>query len=205
MADDVTLNAMSGGDVVSTDQAGDGSHVQVVKLAYSADGSRTPIDAGTDGLKVKVGNTVFVSLNDPIPSGTNTIGGVTQAGTWNVGITGTPTVTVGNASIPVTDNGGSLTVDGTVAAKRGSTLASSAVTVTTTATQLCAAATDRYSVGIYNNGSVVIYVGPSAVTTASGFPVAAGGALFLDSATEAAVFAIAASSTADVRVMTEAL
>jgi len=49
-----------------------------------------------------------------LPSGSNVIGGVTQSGTWNVGISGTPTVTVGNASIPVTDNGGSLTVDGTV-------------------------------------------------------------------------------------------
>lgn len=116
MADDVTLNSMSGGPVVATDDSGTG-HVQIVKLAYSADGSRTHVDADTDGLKVKVSNaTVTVALGSALPAGSNVIGGVTQSGTWNVGITGTPTVTVGNASIPVTDNGGSLTVDGTVAA-----------------------------------------------------------------------------------------
>lgn len=75
MADDVTLNSMSGGPVVATDDSGTG-HVQIVKLAYAADGSRTVIGADSDGLKVNVSN----------------------------------------ASIPVTDNGGSLTVDGTVAA-----------------------------------------------------------------------------------------
>ena len=66
------------------------------------------------------------------PTGTQTVAGTvaaTQSGSWtvtsNVGtgtrpISGTVgvssgTVTVANASIPVTDNGGSLTVDGTVA------------------------------------------------------------------------------------------
>jgi len=74
MADDVTLNSMSGGSKVATDETGTGEHVQIVKLAQSADGSRTPVAADSDGLKVKVSN----------------------------------------ASIPVTDNGGSLTVDGTL-------------------------------------------------------------------------------------------
>lgn len=51
MADDVTLNAMSGGSVVATDDSGTG-HVQLVKLAYSADGSRTHIGADSAGLQV---------------------------------------------------------------------------------------------------------------------------------------------------------
>ena len=55
MADDVALNPMSGGSVVATDEvSGTGEHVQVVKLAQSADGDRTPIDADADGIKVKV-------------------------------------------------------------------------------------------------------------------------------------------------------
>lgn len=128
MADDVTLNSMTGGPVVATDDSGTG-HVQLVKLAYSADGSRTHVDADTDGLKVKVSNaTVTVALGSALPAGSNVIGGVTQSGTWNVGITGTPTVTVGNASIPVTDNGGSLTVDGTVGVSGTVTVATHAVT-----------------------------------------------------------------------------
>ena len=65
MADDVTLNTMSGGSVVATDDSGTG-HVQIVKLAYSADGSRTHLDADTDGLKVNVSNaTVTVALGVP--------------------------------------------------------------------------------------------------------------------------------------------
>lgn len=129
MADNVTLNSMSGGSVVATDDAGAGGQVQIVKLAYSADGSRTHVDADTDGLKVKVSNaTVTVALGSALPAGSNVIGGVTQSGTWNVGITGTPTVTVGNASIPVTDNGGSLTVDGTVGVSGTVTVATHAVT-----------------------------------------------------------------------------
>lgn len=66
-------------------------------------------------------NTVKVSLGSALPAGANVIGAVTQSGAWSVSISGTPTVTVGNASIPVTDNGGSLTVDGTVAATQSGT------------------------------------------------------------------------------------
>jgi len=51
MADNVTLNSMSGGSVVATDDSGSG-HVQIVKLAYSADGSKTHIPAGSAGLQV---------------------------------------------------------------------------------------------------------------------------------------------------------
>jgi len=54
MPDDVTLNSMSGGPVVATDEVpGTGEHVQVVKLAQSADGDRTPIDADANGLRVQ--------------------------------------------------------------------------------------------------------------------------------------------------------
>jgi hypothetical protein len=52
MPDDITLNTMSGGSVVATDDSGTG-HVQIIKLAYSADGSRTVIPATADGLAVQ--------------------------------------------------------------------------------------------------------------------------------------------------------
>jgi hypothetical protein len=51
MADDITLNPSSGGPVVATDDSGTG-HVQLVKLAYSADGSRTHVVADSAGLQV---------------------------------------------------------------------------------------------------------------------------------------------------------
>jgi hypothetical protein len=106
VADDVTLNSMSGGPVVATDDSGTG-HVQIVKLAYSADGSRTPITADTNGLKVNVGNTVTVTLGAALPTGSNVIGAVTQSGTWNIGsITTLPALATGSNVIgAVTQSG----------------------------------------------------------------------------------------------------
>ena len=111
MADDVTLNSMSGGSVVATDDSGTG-HVQLVKLAYSADGSRTHVDADTDGLKVKVSNaTVTVALGSALPAGSNVIGGVTQSGTWNIGsITTLPALPTGSNVIGGVTQSGTWTV-----------------------------------------------------------------------------------------------
>lgn len=54
MADNVTLNSMSGGAVVATDDTGT-AHVQIVKLAISADGSATVIPAdAANGIDVDV-------------------------------------------------------------------------------------------------------------------------------------------------------
>jgi hypothetical protein len=61
---------------VSTDEAASGQ-VARVKLAYSADGSDTHVDADADGLLVNLG-----ANNDVVASGTVTVGG-------------TPTVTIG--------------------------------------------------------------------------------------------------------------
>ena len=63
MADNVTLNTMSGGSVVATDDAGAGGQVQVVKLAYSADGDRTHIPATAAGLAVIERGTTIASGN----------------------------------------------------------------------------------------------------------------------------------------------
>lgn len=55
MADNITLNTMTGGSVVATDDTGS-EHVQIVKLAYSADGSKTHLPADVNGLLVNVSN-----------------------------------------------------------------------------------------------------------------------------------------------------
>ena len=55
MADNVELNAATGGASIATDDAGVGGHVQIVKLAISTDASATPIPAeATNGLDVDV-------------------------------------------------------------------------------------------------------------------------------------------------------
>jgi len=61
----------------------------------------------TDGIK---------KITDALPTGSNTIGGVTQSGTWtvqpgNIANTTPWLVTGTGGTFPVTDNGGSLTID----------------------------------------------------------------------------------------------
>ena len=111
MADDITLNTLAGGGpTVATDDSGTG-HVQIVKLAYSADGSRVPITADTNGLKVDVGNTVTVTLGSSLPAGSAVIGAVTQSGTWNVGsITTLPALATGSNVIGAVTQSGTWNV-----------------------------------------------------------------------------------------------
>lgn len=80
--------------VVATDDAGAGGHVQLVKLALSADGSASPITADANGLEVQ---------------------GAGVAGTPAGGVVSVQGVASGTV-LPVSDGGGSLTVDGTVTA-----------------------------------------------------------------------------------------
>ena len=55
MPDGLELNAGSGGATLATDDAGAPGHVQIVKLAISADGSATALNAdNTNGLDVDV-------------------------------------------------------------------------------------------------------------------------------------------------------
>ncbi len=76
MADNVTLNPMQGGAVVSTDQAADTTHVQVIKLGEDASDSRKALPATVqEGLLVNTssrGKNVLVGREDvadtvPVP------------------------------------------------------------------------------------------------------------------------------------------
>lgn len=91
MADGLELNAGSGGATLATDDAGAAGHVQVVKLAVSADGSATPITADAGGLLVNLG-----ANND-----------VTVTGTVDLGATDNAVLDAIAASVA-----GTLTVDG---------------------------------------------------------------------------------------------
>ena len=211
MADDVTLNSMSGGSVVATDDSGTG-HVQLVKLAYSADGSRTHVDADTDGLKVKLSNaTVTVALSGgSLPAGSNVIGAVTQSGTWNIGsITTLPSLPAGSNVIGgVTQSGGwTVTANagtGTLAViERGATIASTSASVTTTSGQIVASSATRRTIVLTNLGSDYVWVGASGVTDNQGIRLAPGQALTIDRSPTAAVHAKAASGTQTVAIFTE--
>ncbi len=211
MADDVTLNSMTGGPVVATDDSGTG-HVQLVKLAYSADGSRTHVDADTDGLKVKLSNaTVTVALSGgSLPTGSNVIGAVTQSGTWNIGsITTLPSLSAGSNVIGgVTQSGGwTVTANagtGTLAViERGATIASTSASVTTTSGQIVASSATRRTIVLTNLGSDYVWIGASGVTDNQGIRLAPGQALTIDRSPTAAVHAKAASGTQTVAIFTE--
>ena len=190
---------MSGGSVVATDDSGTG-HVQIVKLAYSADGSRTPITADTNGLKVNVGNTVTVSLGAAIPAGSNVIGAVTQSGTWNVGsITTLPALPTGSNTIgAVTQASGPWTT-----VERGATIASTSASVTTTSGQIVASSATRRTIVLTNLGTDYVWIGASGVTDNQGIRLAPGQSLAIDRSPTAAVHAKAASGTQTVAIFTE--
>ncbi|NBV22521.1 MAG: hypothetical protein EB141_00225 [Verrucomicrobia bacterium] len=190
---------MSGGPVVATDDSGTG-HVQIVKLAYSADGSRTPITADTNGLKVNVGNTVTVSLGAALPAGSNVIGAVTQSGTWNVGsITTLPSLPAGANTIgAVTQASGPWTV-----VERGATIAHGQGSVTTSAAQFLASGSTRRSVTIQNLGNDYVYIGATGITANNGIRLSPGQTLVIDKSPNAAIFAIAASGTQTCSYLTE--
>lgn len=68
MADNVPITAGSGTDVATDQVTGTGEHVQLFKLAVSADGSRSLVTADSNGLLVNV------SQLPAIPAGSNNIG-----------------------------------------------------------------------------------------------------------------------------------
>lgn len=97
MADNVPITAGSGTNIATDEVSGTLEHVQIVKLAIAADGSRTAIPAdGTDGMLVNLGTNNDVSVTGTVTAnlaaGTNNIGDVDvltlpaiPAGTNNIG------------------------------------------------------------------------------------------------------------------------
>jgi hypothetical protein len=73
MADNIDITAGSG-TTIATDDCTTG-HVQVVKLAYGADGNRTQVPADADGLLVNLGANNDVTVTS-ISAGDNNIGNV---------------------------------------------------------------------------------------------------------------------------------
>src|SRR5437867_971018 len=126
MADNVIANPGAGGATFATDDIGGVQH-PLTKVEWGPlDTANLVDDAAGKRLPVKVG--------DPLPAGTNNIGDVdvltvpaplstTGGGTEATALR----VTVANDStgvLSVDDNGGSLTVDGTVTANQGTPAAS---------------------------------------------------------------------------------
>jgi hypothetical protein len=108
---------------------------------------------------------VSLSPNSPLPAGANALGSVT--------VTGTVTTTTGG--------------NGTVVAGQAS--------VTTSAAALAANSTKELCVRALIGNTDVIYVGPSGVTTSTGYPLYAGDGVCAHPSNSNLVFAISASGT----------
>jgi uncharacterized protein (DUF2345 family) len=80
--------------------------------------------------------------------------------------------------------------------------APSQATVTTAASKVVSSGA-RDTVTLYNRGSVDVFIGASAaVTSSTGFPIPAGGALTLENTQD--IYAIAASGTVALAILVEA-
>lgn len=86
--------------------------------------------------------------------------------------------------------------------KHASSVVGTSVTCGTSATAAPASPlANRFSLCIYNNGSNTIFVGPTGVTTANGFPVPPGGSFCDDVNTTQVYSCIVASGTENARVL----
>ena len=130
MADNVTfqkteLATPASGTKVSTDEAASG-HIQRVKLAYSADGVDTHVQADADGLLVSLGTHkdsvgTAMATTDIATATKAAIFGYTTSGGGSfqpVKVTPSGALTV---EATITDGSGPVTVDGTVAATQSGT------------------------------------------------------------------------------------
>lgn len=64
---------------------------------------------------------------------------------------------------------------------------------------IVAARNGRFAVTIYNNGTDTVFIGNQGVTTVTGLPLPAGGAVSIDTA--AAVYGVAASGTQSISTL----
>ena len=76
------------------------------------------------------------------------------------------------------------------------------ITVTTSATAMpTTSLSGRVTMAVRNNGAAVIYLGHAAVSTANGYPLAAGAEIGLDVGPQVIIYGIVATGTVDVRIL----
>jgi hypothetical protein len=105
LADNTTIDAGSGGDVIATDDIG-GVKYQRVKISQGADGSATDVGIG--------GGTEATALRVTIASDSTGVVSVDDNGS-------TLSIDDGGGNISIDDGGNTITVDGTVTANLGAT------------------------------------------------------------------------------------
>lgn len=113
-------------------------------------------------------------------------------------------------AITSTTAGGKQALDVNIAAtdieinveiRANTALTTAASPVSTSGALFTSPLANRKFVWMYNNGSKAVYIGPSGVSSASGFPLFPGSLLDAQIGAAVAIHAVASSGTQDVRVM----
>ncbi len=228
MADGIQLNAAttSGAKTATAELSwsGDTAHVQVISagILTGAEGSWTftPLAAGAGAVAAGV-QRITLASDDPAVAALTAINtsGVKQQGSWTVGASqsGTWTVTGAGGTFPVTDSGGSLTVDAPVAtpvfvrlsdgtaaiATLPVSLTSTTITGAVTVAQATAASLNATVVG---TGTFAVQAAQSGTWTVTGtggtFPVTdSGGSLTVDAPVATPVFVRLSDGTAAISTL----
>lgn len=178
MADNVELNAGSGGALVATDDDGT-AQVQWIKLKYGPDGTFTavaadqglPVKPDSNGFDVTNGGTFAVQVDAALPSGSNTIGVVDLGAVDNAvldaiaaSVAGTLVVdATGQGDVPITLAGESVAVT-----NAGLTELASAINVSAQMDVNIAAQAAAITVDATGQGDVPITLGGEAVVLGAG-------------------------------------
>jgi hypothetical protein len=166
MADNVTLNAGSGGATIATDDDGTAHH-QYVKLEWGADNTQTKVASGANAIPIQDGgNTITVD---------GTVA-ATQSGTWTV----QPGNTANTTAWLVSEVG------------RGAVFHAQA-SIATSATQLGSNACKEVTVKNLSTNSNTVWVGIAAVATNSGYELNPGDSITLQVSNTNLLYAIAST------------
>jgi len=156
--------------------------------------------AALENITVNVSNTVEITndAGNPIPvSGEVSLSSATLAALESI------TVTATNLDIrDLTFAADKVDASGSRTISTNSSIANSAVSITTTAAQLTPSPlSNRTTLIVQNLGNKEIFIGGSGVTSANGIRVSAGANAELNYNASVALFARTASGTADVRIL----
>lgn len=189
--------------------------------ASLADATANPSTTGTAVYLMGYNGTTWDRIRSSTSLGitvniSNTTLAVTQSGTWNVGLSagtnyvgkfrltdGTLDTSLLN-SAPSSDTGQvalPVRIISSLAKRNLATPTTTTVSCTTTATAAPASArSSRVTATFYNAGTATVYLGGSAVTTATGIPLLPG-ASFTDDIESTPYYCLTASGTVDLRVL----
>lgn len=175
MADNVPITAGSGTNIATDQVAGTLEHVQLFKLAYSADGVRTLVPVDADGLLVNLGANNDVTVSSASRTATGTLGALNDAaqvsieGMAGVGVFVATSTLVGTLTFELSTDGGTTWLS--VSCLNESTLAWSTTAVNPASNTGYTAALGshprlfRVRVSAYTSGSAAVTLVSSAVVS----------------------------------------